>query len=373
MERAGERPLRVAQIMGKLCGGGVESVIYSYYRHLDHTKVQFDFFVDDDSTVPVPQDILEAGAGCYVIPRYQHLPQNMAALYRHFKQRKYVIVHSNLNTLSVFPLCAAWLAGVPVRIAHSHSTVGKGDTGRNILKFILRLFAKVFATDCFACSERAGAWLFGKRAAEQGKVTFISNAIDFDRFKSDEDARKKIRKELGLEGRFVVGHVGRFTYLKNQMFLIDVFAEVHKKDPSAVLLLVGDGEDRAKIEEKIKSLRGSVILLGNQVDVYRFYPAMDVFVFPSISEGLGIAAVEAQACGLHVIASAGVPNEAEYTDGTVFLPLDLGIEKWADAVLSVPRDTAVHRLENWSHYDIAIQSERLERYYIDKEAGLRRR
>lgn len=355
MDREQGHPLRVAQIMGKLCAGGVESVIFNYYRHMDHGKIQFDFYVDDDSTVPVPQDILDAGAGCYVIPRYQHLPQNMVALYRHFEQEKYAVVHSNLNTLSVFPLCAAWLARVPVRIAHSHSTAGKGETGKNILKYILRPFAKMFATDYFACTAHAGRWLFGKKAMEQGRVRIINNAIDMDRFKYNEDVRNEVRKELGLEGKFVVGHVGRFCYQKNQDLVLDIFREVCKHNDRCALVFVGDGEDKAKIEKRAREMEGTVLFLGNRTDVYRLYQAMDVFVFPSRYEGLGMAAIEAQACGLRVIASTAIPADACLSGKIQFLPLEAGAELWARLVQDKPTDKG--------DYDIEIQASRLSEYY----------
>ena len=359
-------PIRVAQIMGKLSAGGVESVIYNYYRHIDHAQIQFDFYVDDDSTVPMPQDILDAGARCFVIPRYQHLPQNMAALYRHFKQNKYKIVHSNLNTLSVFPLCAAWLAGVPVRIAHSHSTAAKGETKKNILKYILRPFSKVFATDYAACSKYAGQWLFGKKAMEQGKVTIFNNAIDLEKFKFDPAVREEVRRELGIEDKFVIGHVGRFCYQKNHEFLIDIFQEVYRQNPNAVLLLVGDGEDRARIEERVSKL-GGVIFLGNRLDVYRLYQAMDVFVFPSRSEGLGMAAIEAQAAGLPCVISDAVTGEVDIGGDVVFLPTDEP-GKWVTELSNKMSDMvacADHKTTTLRNgYDAKTEGKVLENYYI---------
>ena len=171
-----------------------------------------------------------------------------------FKNEHYKIVHSHINTLSLFSLFAAKRAGVPIRIAHSHSTAGKGEYKKNILKYTLRPFAKVYATHYAACSRYAAEWLFGKKIVEQEKVFILNNAIDIDKFKFDEDVRKKIRKELDIENKFVIGHVGRFCYQKNQEFLINVFLEVYKKKPDAVLLLIGDGEDRKKIEKMIENL-----------------------------------------------------------------------------------------------------------------------
>ncbi len=249
-------PVRIAQIMGKMVNGGVDAVIMNYYRNIDRSKVQFDFVVDSDSKF-IPQDEIESlGGRIYIVPPYQKIGKYISALVKLFKQNKYQIVHSNINTLSVFPLFAAKKAGVPVRIAHNHSTAAKGETKKNILKYILRPFSKVFATHYVACSEYAGEWLFGKKAMESGKVTIFNNAIDLNKFKFDEKVRSEVRKELGIEDKFVIGHVGRLCFQKNQEFLIDIFEEVHRRDPNSVLLLIGDGEDREKIERKIKNLSG---------------------------------------------------------------------------------------------------------------------
>lgn len=247
-------PIRIAQIVGKMMNGGVEAVVMNYYRHIDREKVQFDFIVDEDSTVIPKEEIESLGGRIFIVPPYQKLNKYMPALIKLFKENKYKIVHSHINTLSVFPLYAAKKAGVPVRIAHNHSTAAPGEWKKNILKYTLRPFAKVYATHYAACSRYAGEWLFGKRSMERGEVTIFNNAIDLDKFKYDENVRIEVRKELGLEGKFVIGHVGRFCYQKNQEFLIDVFEEVYKQNPNAVLLLIGDGPDREKIEEKIRKL-----------------------------------------------------------------------------------------------------------------------
>lgn len=224
-----DKPIRIAQVMGKMMNGGVESVVMNYYRHIDRTKVQFDFFADEDSSLPQRAEIESLGGRIYVVPPYQQIGDYIKQLIALFRENNYKIVHSHLNTLSVFPLYAAKKAGVPVRIAHNHSTAGKGETKKNIMKYMLRPFAKVNATHYAACSRYAGEWLFGKKSMEKGEVTIFNNAIDLDKFRYNEKVRNEVRKELGLEGKFVVGHVGRFCYQKNHSFLIDVFDEVCKK------------------------------------------------------------------------------------------------------------------------------------------------
>lgn len=306
-------PIVVAQIMGKWVGGGVEAVIMNYYRHIDRAKVQFDFICDEDSTNIPYEEIEKLGGHVILCPPYQKLFKYMRFLENLFSEKKYRIVHSNINTLSVFPLKAAKKAGVPVRIAHSHSTSNPREWKKNLMKNALRPFSKVWATDYFACTKHAGEYQFGKKAVEQGKVKIITNAIDIEKFKFDPVARRHLRKEFGYkDDDYVIGNFGRLIPQKNQLFLIDAFAEFKKKNPDAKLLIVGEGELREKLEEKIASygLSRDVRIEGFRKDLNKCYSALDLFAFPSIYEGLGMVAVEAQVNGLNVIVSACVPSEA---------------------------------------------------------------
>ena len=308
-----EKPIIVAQVMGKWVGGGVESVIMNYYRHLDHSKVQFDFICDEDSTRIPYDEIKKLGGRVFLIPKYQNLPKYLKALGKLLKENQYRIVHSNINTLSVFPLYAAKKAGVPVRISHSHSTSNPKEWKRNLIKNILRPFSKRYATDFFACSEVAGRYLFGNKAFNQGEVKIIHNAIDVDKFKFDEVARKKLRQEFGIkDSTVVIGHVGRFVQQKNHTFLVDVFKEYHEKNPDSKLLLVGSGPLEDEIKKKVEKLglKDSVLFLGQRDDINKLYSVMDVFYLPSLYEGLPVVGVEAQAAGLPTIFSNGISSEA---------------------------------------------------------------
>ncbi len=159
--------VRVAQVVGKLTAGGVEAVVNNYYRQMDRSRCQFDYYIDADSACPPARAMEALGARYFTVPPYQHLPGYMAALWRHFRAERYQIVHVHMNALSVFALAAAWAAGVPVRIVHSHSTAAPGERVKNLLKYILRPFAGVFATDRCACSKKAAVWLFGRRQSCQ--------------------------------------------------------------------------------------------------------------------------------------------------------------------------------------------------------------
>ena len=189
-------PVRVAQVVGKMVGGGVEAVVMNYYRHIDRSKVQFDFLVDSDSTL-VPRDEIESlGGRVFEIPPYQHIAEYQRELQRLFKQEGWKIVHSHINALSVFPLRAAKKAGVSVRIAHSHSTSGKGEYAKNALKAVLKTQSNRYPTHRFACSQFAGEWLFGQAA----HFEVVYNAIDLDRFRFNAEARAQARADLGLVG-----------------------------------------------------------------------------------------------------------------------------------------------------------------------------
>lgn len=269
--------------------GGVESVVMNYYRNIDKSKVQFHFICDEDST-DIPYDEIEKlGGKVIVVPPYQKLFKYQKELYKIFKENNYKIVHSHINALSVFPLRIAKKAGVPIRIAHSHSTSNKKEWKKNIVKNILRPFSKVYANKFFACTKHAGEWLFGKKIIERKELNVINNAIDLKKFEFNEKIREDLRKEFGIkEDTIVMGHIGRFMKQKNHDFLIDVFNELIKKDENSILILIGQGPLLNDMKQKVRDLKieDKVKFIGQVTDVEKYYNIMDVFLFPSIYEGL---------------------------------------------------------------------------------------
>lgn len=348
-----KQPIIVAQVMGKWLGNGVESVIMNYYRHLDHSKVQFDFICDEDSTRIPYDEIKKLGGRVFLVPKYQNLPKYLKALEKLFKENQYRIVHSNINTLSVFPLYAAKKAGVPIRISHSHSTSNPKEWKRNLIKNILRPFSKRYATDYFACSELAGRYLFGNKAFDQGEVKIIHNAIDVEKFKFDEVARKKLRKEFGIkDSTVVIGHVGRFVQQKNHAFLVDVFKEYHKKNPDSKLLLVGSGPLEDEIKKKVEKfdLKDSVLFLGQRDDINKLYSVMDIFCLPSLYEGLPVVGVEAQAAGLPCVFSNKITKNIVLCDNTQMLSIKNNRNQWLRYMESA-------KIDNKKRTDIKINKE----------------
>lgn len=365
------QPVRIAQVIGKANLSGVDTVVMEYYRHIDRSRIQFDFIMDGYDDTPIDEEIRELGGRVYKVEPYeQNMVKSIRQWYALFKENRYAIVHSHLNTLSVFPLYAAWLARVPIRIAHNHTTSSPGEGKKTFMKYCLRPFARLFATHYCACSEMAGKWLFGKYVYNAGQVRLIKNAINIDKFSYDKQVRERVRKNLNLEVKFVVGHVGRFVYQKNHTFLLDIFHEIHKGNNHALLMMVGSGEQEQKIRQKVESLglSDSVLFMGTRLDVADLMQAMDIFILPSYYEGLGIVVVEAQASGLLAVLSEAVPEEAKATELVEYCRLSQPALVWAEKALFFYKNEVYERREQdhelrQAGYDIAEAAEDLLEWY----------
>ena len=362
--------IRIAQVVGKMNSGGVESVIMNYYRNIDHTKVQFDFIVDSDSKLPQKDEIEKLGGRIIYISPYQRIFKYLKDLKKIFEKNDYKIVHSHLNTLNLFSLYVAKKCGIVVRISHNHSTAGKGEFKRNILKYMLRPLSKIYPTHYFACGEYAGRWLFGNKTFNNGKVKVINNAIDIDKFVYNESIRKDIRKELGLENRLVIGHVGRFMKQKNHDFLIDIFNEIQRKEKDAVLIFVGEGELEENIKNKVQLLNISdkVKFLGVRANVNEILQAMDAFLLPSLYEGFPVVGIEAQASGLLCFFSDNVTHLSKMLDTTTFISLETKASDWAEIIINKLKDykrkDCYNEIRNNS-FEIHNEAKKLEEMYLE--------
>lgn len=334
------KPIRIAQVLNRMDSGGIEAIVIDYYRHLDHQKIQFDFYYAEGSSLPQREELERLGAGLYPIPGYSKPVKFHRALYHAFCSRQYPIVHVHLSTMSVFALFAAWRAGIPVRICHNHSTAHWSEGIVTLLKYMLRPWNAVFANRFFACGAVAGEWMYGRRRMQRGDVTVIRNAIDTQHFAYDDQARMQLRDELGIgQDAFVIGHVGRFRHQKNHRFLLHIFAEVLKKKENAVLLLIGDGEKMGEIRMLAEELKISdrIVFAGVRSDVGKLYSAMDVFCLPSYYEGMPLVAWEAQSNGLPCLFADTITKEASVKDNAKFLSLEQA-EKWAAEMVQMRRD-----------------------------------
>ncbi|WP_242825412.1 glycosyltransferase family 1 protein [Desulfitobacterium dichloroeliminans] len=359
----------MAQIVGKVLLSGVDVIVMEYYRNIDRSRIQFDFIMDGDNETPIDQEIKELGGRVYKVDPYEHnIKKNMKQCYEILRENQYSIVHAHLNTLSVFPLYEAWRAKIPVRIAHNHSTAANGEVKKTVMKYMLKPFAKKFATHYSACSTVAGRWLFGDYSYDSGEVKLVNNAINIEKFSFNKQVRDRIRNDLNLKEKLVIGHVGRFVYQKNHAFLIDIFYEIHKRNKNTILMLIGSGGLEQSIKEKVATLRltDSVLFLGLREDVSELMQAMDVFVFPSHYEGLGMVVIEAQAAGLRTIVSEAIPEEAKLTDLFEYCSLSQPARYWAEIVLNCYDGNERRQRNNelrQSGYDIVTAADELREWY----------
>lgn len=277
-------PIRVLHIVPNMQAGGLETLIMNIYRNIDRTKVQFDFLVHYTGNYFYDDEIRSLGGRIYKLSvrddnNFIKYLKDLDAFFK--KHPEYKIVHGHMESLGQFYFKAAKKDGVPVRVAHSHNSATE-NTFKGKIKGLLLKRYKVFATDYFACSQKAGEFMFANK-----KFTVLKNAIIVNNFIYNENERNRLRKELGIEGKIVIGHAGRFCEQKNHKFLIDVFKKIADLENNAVLLLIGAGETFEKVKEQVceYGLEERVIFLGVRKDIASLYQAMDCFVFPSLFEG----------------------------------------------------------------------------------------
>lgn len=361
--------IRILYVNGGLMNrGGIESYMMNYYRHFDRSKIQIDFIVHDAGGYGYyDEEIKKMGGRIFVLPKKSTYPFTYVhRLKKIITNGDYKIIHAHMDAMGAWVLKTAEECGVPVRIAHSHNTQ---HLSTNPLKlFFLEKARKninKYATHRMACSDVAGRWLFGDKP-----FTVVHNAIEVERFAFDEEERKRIRELYGVrDDEFLIGHVGRFDTQKNHSFLIDVFADVVKEKPNCKLMLVGEGHLMQNIKEKISRLKldKTVIFTGVRDDAYKYYNAFDLFALPSLFEGLGIVAIEAEVNGCPSLLSSQVPQVAKIAENVSFV--DLKKEAWVNSILSVTQDKkdrngALFNIYE-SDYNINIESKKLQSLYIN--------
>lgn len=359
-------PIRVLQVVTYMGRGGLETMLMNYYRHIDHSKVQFDFLTHREFDGDYDKEIKELGGNVYHLSNLNPLSIGYKTSLNDFFENhpEYKIVHSHLDCMAGIPLKYAKLNNVPIRIAHAHNSNQTKD-----LKYPLKLFykrnIKKNANYLFACGDEAGKWMFNTN-----NFKVLNNAINARDYTFNINIRNDKRKEFGIsENSILIGHVGRFFPQKNHEFLIDIFNQFHKDYPNSYLMLVGEGELKTSIQDKVKilGLEDYVIFTGLRSDVKELLQAMDVFLFPSLYEGLPVSIIEAQAAGLPCLISDKVPIECKKTDLVYQLSLEDSVNTWADKIheLShiIRRDT--YEEIKQSGFDIVENAKWLENFYIE--------
>lgn len=363
-------PIRILHIVQKMEAGGTQAFLMNLYRNIDRNKIQFDFLVEYEEKEFYDDEIISLGGKIYYtnFRKTLNVIKFKKTLSNILKEHpEYKIVHIHATAIGKICTDTAKKCGVKTIIAHTHNNSAVKDW-KYYPKILLRKLYTHGPTDFFACSEDAGRYTFKNK-----KFTVIYNAIDINKFLFKQKVRKEFRKELNIEDKFVIGNIGRLHKQKNQSFLIDVFNEIQKKKDSAVLLIIGKGPLKNELEEKVKNLgiSSKVFFLENRKDIERIYQGMDVFVLPSLFEGLGIVAIEAQTSGLPVIASTGVAKEANITDNIRNIDLNEPIDAWVEAICKakVKNRRSIENIVRKSKFNIKNNTKFLQEFYLKKYYG----
>ena len=371
--------VRILHVLGGSALGGAESRIMDLYRHIDRSSIQFDFLVHTDQEGYFDKEIKELGGRIFRVPRFR--------LYNYFSYKKalkaffqehheFRAVQGHITSSAAIYLPIAKKAGVPVTIAHARSAgVDKGVKGT--LTRLLRKNLSQKTDYMFTCSCIAGISVFGKRAVKEGKTIFIPNAIDSRAFDYNEAKREEIRKELGLSGQYVIGHVGRFHYAKNHEYLLRIFASLCQDKTGSgerdgahreyALILLGEGGGMQAARELAKELgiEDRVYFLGNHSNVYDYYQAMDYFVYPSRFEGLPGTMVEAQTAGLRCVMSDTICDEVVVTKLVHSMSIEDNPAKWAQYIAETAEYKRCGHVEaiQAAGFDVSEQAKIISEFY----------
>lgn len=318
--------------------GGIESYLINYYRNIDKNKINFDFINIYPNPLCFQNEIENGKSKIYKITSYYRNPfKFIAELKKIIIENDYQIIHCNMNSaVMIFPLIAAKIAKAKIIIAHAHNSSSDKGMLKKILHFVNKRFIPLFANVFFACSNKAGKWFFNKKILNSNNYFIINNAIEVEKFKFNNEVRKKLRKKLNIPaGAFVVGHVGRFVPQKNHIFLIDIFKKIYTENNNSYLILIGDGYLEEKIKNKIKEfdLLDNVLFFKKRNDINNFYQVMDAFILPSLYEGLPLVGIEAQVSGLNCFFSDRVTDEINITNSVNFISLNDSSSLWSSKII----------------------------------------
>ena len=362
--------IRVLHVLGGLYAGGMESMIMNYYRNIDKDLIQFDFLVFSDKAF-FDDEVLALGGRIFrITPRRVNPIMNYKELDVFFRENTtYRIVHIHQGINYFAPLAKAFKYNLPIRIVHSHGMSPKLIKKQGVLfdLFTKPLIDKL-GTHFLACSEYAAKQIFTPSCIANKNYALLRNAIDTDKFKLDSEKRTEMRKKLKLEGKFVVGHVGNFTYPKNHKFIIDVFSQIHTAMKESCLVLVGDGPEMDHIKQQVNKygLCDEVLFLGTRDDVHEVMNTFDRFIFPSHYEGLPVSLIEAQACGIKCYVSSNITKEVKITNLLEYIDLSKSAKFWACEILSngdFIKSNDLNEVVGQSGYDVKKQAKWLEWYY----------
>lgn len=366
--------MKILQLTGEpILSGGQESFIINVVKNMNMDGINIDILTPYYCKNNFYKGIIEALSGNVYSLNCKFNPGSLRwnivyPLYTFLKGNHYDVIHIHSGSTTVLALASliAKLSGIKKIIVHSHCTGRVKDMKYYLLKLLTFPFLRYIPNYYCACSEEAGIWKFPKSIVYK-RLKIINNGIDLNLFKPQIDVRNSLKRKLNIADQtLVVGHVGRFTIEKNHEFIIKVFSKLCSIVNDSKLLLVGDGELLQNMRNLVKDLNieDKVIFTGNVSDVYNYMQVMDVFLFPSFWEGLGLVAIEAQGVGIPIIASKNVPSEMKLTDDVTFL--DLNINIWVEQILKfskLKRKCNAKYIQN-AGYAITLTSQELRNIYM---------
>lgn len=348
--------------------GGMETYILNLIRNMDHEEFQFDFIVNSDGKLACKEEFISFGGTVYPLHgRRENLILHTIEYRKFFKEHasEYDIIY--LQAMSLFninPLIYAKKYGIPNRLIHSHIDSSFDGKIKNVISKRHLKKLDCYTNKYLACSKSAGEWMFPNK-----KFDVIKNAIDTKKFAYRKDVRIRVRKKLNVENKVVYGTVGRLSGQKNPLFIVELFAEIHRRNPDTLFIHIGDGELREQMENKIKEfgIEDSYLLLGIQSETQEFYQAMDVFLLPSLFEGLPFVLVEAQCSGLNCFVSDAIKKEAMLVEDIVtYISLQDSVSQWADCIeqkqKNFCRQDRSEEIKN-SGYDLEENRKKLEEIF----------
>ena len=360
--------IRILHSVSNMDRAGIETMLMNFYRNMDHDKIQFDFLQNKPKPGDYDDEIRSMGGKLFVSPGYSSYKKYLQYMTELFREHpEYKIIHTHNGPLMLYSLRSAQVNNIPVRIAHAHATKVPLDfkTG---YKMCIKPLIKYIATDYWGCSNAAGEFYFTKKRWNKNNQ-LIHNAIDVNKFTYNESARLRLREQYGLGDKFIMGHVGRLTWVKNHKKLIEIFSVLHKLYPESHFVMVGTGELESKLRKQVAELgiSDAVTFTGLQTNVDEWYSVFDVFVMASHNEGLPVVGIEAQASDLPCVFADTITKELEVTDKVSFLSLKDSADTWANEILGFKGLKRGSRFDDMkrSGYDIKTEALRMQSLYLD--------
>ena len=363
--------IKVAYILGKLHSGGKKNLVMEYYRHMETEKVRIDFICDSDSNSIPEEEINVLGGKVYRVTPYEHILQNMRDVKHIFEKENYDIVHAWDSMMNLFPMVVAKQAGIKVRISESLSMANKHEK-KTFIKYALRPFSGIAANYYMACGVDCGVFQFGKKAFNDGKIAIFKTVINTETNSYSPELRDITRQKFGWGNKHIYGFIGRYMLQKNPLFIIDVFNEIQRIDSKAHLVLIGFGGLEKTMMDRVFAygISDKVENLGRREDIKQFYNAFDGFLLPSLYEGLPVVGLESQSCGLPILFSTEITQEAKACEMANFISLNTPVAEWARQIVEVVEKNIPVRKSyatevSQAGFDSKSEALRLQNYYFD--------